>query len=247
MEVGDLLNYSFSLNENGGFESFSISEPLEILCVGPIAGVVVTNGGAYYKSTSIVQWVNITQIGALYSFGATESLTTKAGIIGNCADPCASTEPNVEAIVDLNINSPTYGGIIGVDIINAGNHLKSSSGYDWIAGIQLPETGYGSYIYLSPQNRSGGTPSNFPRNCPPGSWPTIPVWHVIQRVVGGGGSFDHIDGSSSPYDQMTGEAIQNMYNAYDLHPCGGGSLGLNASGTYYINTGISIGMSWSGS
>lgn len=247
MEVGDLLNYSFSLNENGGFESFSISEPLEILCVGPIAGVVVTNGGSYYKSTSIVQWVNITQIGALYSFGATGSLTTKAEIIGNCADPCASTAPNVEAIVDLNINSPTYGGIIGVDIINAGNHLKSSSGYDWIAGIQLPETGYGSYIYLSPQNRSGGTPSNFPRNCPPGSWPTIPVWHVIQRVIGGGESFDHIDGSSSPYDQMTGHDIQNMYNAYDLHPCGGGSLGLNASGIYYINTGISIGMSWSGS
>lgn len=269
-ESGGFSNYDFVINEEtGGFESFEWYGPTTIRCKGPIVNTEVTNVGAYYKPTSIVQWVNLSQTGSLYSLGNSESTATDANGITNkgnfnCA-PCASMQPSAEVVVDLDKNSPTYGGILSVNVISGGTSIQASSGYDWVAGMQLGESPYGDYIYLAPPhlqsngivyNRGvGGSRSNFPYNCPPSSWPTIDVWHIMRRYVGGGGEqFDHDPNSEglspAPFSLMTGSGIQVMYNNYinTTQTCGTFSnLGLDSQSQYYIHTGITMSMSWSGS
>lgn len=267
-ESSGFSNYDFVLNETGGIESFNWYEPTEIRCKGPIVNTEVTNVGGYYKPTSIVQWVNLSQVGSLYSLGNSESTAEDYNSIMNkgtfnCA-PCASMQPNAEVLVDLDKTSPTYGGILSVNVISGGTYIQASSGYDWVAGMQLGESAYGSYIYLAPPhlqtngifyNRGvGGSRSNFPYNCPPSSWPTIPVWHIMRRYVAGNEQFDHDPNSEnlspSPYTLMTGSGIQVMYNNYvnTTQTCGTFSnLGLDSQSQYYIHTGITMSMSWSGS
>ena len=265
-ESGGFSNYDFVINEEtGAFESLNWYGPTEIRCKGPIVNTEVTNVGAYYKPTSIVQWVNIGG-GSLYSLGnSTPTTDMTATFDGNCA-PCASMQPSAEAVVDLNKDSTTYGGILSVNIISGGSNVQASSGYDWIASMNLGDSPYGAYIYLVPpqyigfglaSKGVGGARSNFPRNCPPNSWPSIPVWHIMQRVGGASSSsFDHDNAeqglSCAPFVMMSAHDIDVMYqNHYsDLLPCNGTIPSLNLghpSGIWYINTGITLGMSWSGS
>ena len=260
------LDFYFEINEEtGGFEFFEWYSPTVITCKGPIVNTEVTNVGTYYKPTSIVQWVNLYQTGSLYSLGNSTPITDMTATFGgNCA-PCASMQPSAEAVVDLDKNSLTYGGILSVNVISGGNNVQASSGYDWIASMSLGLTdAYGTYIYLVPPQYAsfgvaskgvGGSRSNFPHNCPPSSWPTIPVWYLLQRRIGGSTQFDHDpydEGlSPAPFVEMSAHDINVMYQGHysELFACDTTpSLNLgHPSGSWYIKTGINLGMSWSGS